>query len=395
MKYLKMMKGVSTDLASRNKREISVVLELGYDVTVICDDYTRIDGVLERCKLIRYHELANIDYNSKRSKLKVYLDRLRSMRAVAALKADVISCHDLQNLKYINDVNTLFPKNRRAKLVYDSHEFEYQRNEKRSVKKREKLKKTEKRLIEKCAFTITVNDSIADAVQKLHELKTRPIVVRSTPEFWHIDAEVISRKRAELRGMLGLPEDTFAVMYHGMLRAQRGIERMIEVIAMNPDIMGIILGDTHDEKYAQSLKSLAQTLGVANRIMFLPAVPQNILWQYVGAADLGFMLIENSSVSYYLSLPNKLFENIQSLTPVIGSDFPEIGKLIREYDIGIACDPGNISEIDRNVKQIRADSELYSRLKQNIARAKVELCWEREKHVLIQAYARLKEGKTL
>lgn len=389
MKYLKFMRWKGLDSASRNKREIAVMLELGYDVTIVCEDYTRVDGVLANCKIIRYWELANVDPTKKRGKLKIIYDRIKSMKAIADMRADVISCHDIQNLQYIDSVNKLFPWNRRAKLVYDSHEFEYHRNTKRSEKKREKVRKLEKRLMRKCAFTIIADDSYAEGVKQLHGLAEKPVVVRSTPEYWHIDPSVIAQKRAEMLSALNAPEDAFIIMYHGNVTINRGIEQLIQVTAINPGVVGVVLGNAFNQKFMNKILDLAESEHVKHKILFMPAVPLDVLWQYVGAADAGFVVIENACLSYYLTLPNKLLECIQSMTPVIGSDFPEIGKIIKEYQIGLTCDPDDINDISRCVREMRDNRELYAQFKRNLVRAKEELCWERERQVLIDKYAQI------
>ena len=88
-------------------------------------------------------------------------------------------------------------------------------------------------------------------------------------------------------------------------------------------------------------------------------------------------------------LPNKFFENIQSLTPVIVSNFPEVSKIVDEYNIGIKVDPNSIAEIIEAIEKMRYDKILYATFKSNLKKAKEELCWEKEKKVLEQAYEKL------
>jgi glycosyltransferase involved in cell wall biosynthesis len=53
------------------------------------------------------------------------------------------------------------------------------------------------------------------------------------------------------------------------------------------------------------------------------------------SADFGICLIENVSLSNYYCLPNKLFENIFAGLPVIVSNFPDMGELVKKYGVGI------------------------------------------------------------
>jgi len=91
-------------------------------------------------------------------------------------------------------------------------------------------------------------------------------------------------------------------------------------------------------------------------------------------------------MNHYYMLPNKLFENIQSETPIIGSEFPEIKRIIDEYGVGLYCDPEKIESIVDCIEKLRTNSELYQNIKNNLKVAKSELCWENEKKVIEEAY---------
>ena len=93
--------------------------------------------------------------------------------------------------------------------------------------------------------------------------------------------------------------------------------------------------------------------------------------------------------SYYYMLPNKFFENIQSETPVIVSDFPAVGTIVDQYEIGIKVDPEVPESIAAAICRMREDKEFYRTCKENLKQAKEELCWENEKKALLEAYQRL------
>ena len=163
----------------------------------------------------------------------------------------------------------------------------------------------------------------------------------------------------------------------------RGIEKLIQLVSINLNIYAVILGNG-EASYLDGLRMLASDKGIEKRIIFHPAVPVEELWKYVGAADVGMMIIEPIVKSYYYALPNKLFESIQSLTPIISSDLPEMKKIVDKYSIGLTCDPENLEELNACVERMRTDKEFYSQCKVNLKSAKLELCWEIEKNVLIE-----------
>ena len=118
---------------------------------------------------------------------------------------------------------------------------------------------------------------------------------------------------------------------------------------------------------------------------FKEAVPFADLYGYVAAADIGLVLIQNKSKSYFYSLPNKLFENIQAMTPVIGSDFPGIGGIIDKYEIGIKIKPDSVDDLVNAIEIMRLNPKKYSQFKMNEKKAREELCWQKESRKLAKA----------
>ena len=388
-KYCKFLLG-DISSASRDKREISVLLESGYEVFVLCSGYDGNDAIINQCTVIKYQKSKYLCRTTPKAfrvfiVLKQYSALIRELKR---LNADVTSCHGITALclGYISKLLTL--GNKKTLLVYDSHELETGRNSKRGRAKEYYIQKLEKFLIKKCAFSIMVNDSIANEVQKIHNLKDKPFVVRSTPEFWEVNDGTCQERRKELCKALNVGEDTFIVMYHGGIMRNRGIENAIKVLSLNNRIVLVILGNG-DFYYLSELKKMAVELEVADRVLFKAAVPISRLWQYVGAVNVGLSILLPSNKNHYFSLPNKFFENIQSETPVIVSNFPEVRRITKKYNIGLLCDPENIEEINECIEKMRTDKLFYDNIKENTKTAKKDLCWEHEKNVLINAYSAL------
>ena len=377
---------------NRDKKEVSTLKELGYNVYIICNDQISV-CTEEDENIIRVPVYKTV---YKQSRIVRYILILKNYyrfnRCIRNENPNCISCHDLIAL-VIGWISTWFKsKKRKPLLVYDAHEYEIGRNTdgKRGSLARWIIPKTEKFLMKKCAFSMMVNDSIAEAVQQNYHLKEKPVVVRNIPNYWEIDEVVCQKKKEDFCKQLNCPNETFIMMYHGGLLKGRGIEKMFEVIQRIPEVAGVILG-SGEEGYLNGLKKKTVELDIEKRIFFHPAVPIEELWKYVGAADVGMVTVPAICESYYYMLPNKFFENIQALTPIIASDFPETGKLIREYDIGFCVDPEDTEQIVEAVETLRENPEVYKTKKANLKVAKEVLCWEREKQVLINAYEKIEK----
>lgn len=375
--------------ASRDKRELLVVSELNKNIIVVAKG--EVNGI-EKLNGYEIHRRTTRPLRNK--KIPLNINRIISVflwiKYVKNLNADYISCHDLISLFIGWCSNISIHKRKKALLIYDSHEFEMGRN---TIRKRSKLDsffvaKSEKLLMNKCALSIMVNDSIASEVKRIHKLNKKPLVIRNIPNYWAIDESVCKIKREELCNQLKVSNDVFILMYHGAIMPGRGIENLIKVVEKSSDIVIVILGDG-EESYMNYLNKLVAQIQVSEKVLFQRAVELNELWKYVGAADVGMITIPATSISYYYMLPNKLFENIQSMTPIIGSNFPEINKIVLKYDIGIVVDPNNINEISSAIEKILKDKELYNRFKQNLKKAKRELCWENESRLLKESYEKI------
>lgn len=401
--------------ASRNYRELSAAIEAGYDITVLAGNRasSAVHGTVDFVKgfEVHYynpmHTKSPLPFESKPGSDRTFFEKLirhfirsvnilrynkiantfRWAKKVKSFSPDTISCHDITAL-IIGFISTKLMLKHKPKLVYDSHEFEIERNTSIPRTKLQKwyIKCLEGFLMRRCAFSTMVNDSIADEVQRIHRLKTRPLVIKSTPLNWQIDLSICEKRKQEFKQLTRADEHAFFVMYHGLIARNRGVEILIKTVAINPNIIGIIMGYALDEKFMQNIVNLASELDVAHRILFLPAVPIENLWEYVGAADVGIIPMQNTCVSYYYSLNNKFFENIQSLTPVIASNFPELTRWIEHYNVGLTCNPSSEEAINVCIEKMRTDKIFYAELKQNLLVAKHELCWENEKITLIDAY---------
>jgi len=373
--------------ASRDKRELLVCKDLGLHTCVLAkglnEDRGRLDNI-DGFDVYRYttRPLGVGVPNLLNRCISVLLWAL----FIKKIKPTIISGHDLSGLT-IGWIYSLIAKNK-PKLLYDSHEFEIGRNAERNVLVRAAIKAFEGFLVKRCDYSIVVNDSIADELVNIYKLRNRPLVVRNIPEYWNLDENIVSMQRTEFRNYFEANDDDFIIMYHGMITKGRGIEKTIELLSINKKLHLIILG-SGIESYIEELKNIVKKSGLNDRIMFLNAVPNSELWKYVAAVDLGMIIIPAVSKSYYYMLPNKLFENVQSGTPVLCSNFPTIKSVVTNCNLGLCCDPNNLFEINNCIEELRTNKDLYMNIKESVLCQKEFLCWEKESKILRDAYERI------
>lgn len=365
---------------SRDQRELSIYKELGMDVSVIAKGYPKDRGRIESVDGFKVYR-----YSTRPIKcIPASINRLISLfmwaHFIKKKKPDVISGHDLIG----TTIGWLaFCGRKKPALIYDSHEFELGRNKKRGGISLWIIKHWEHFIINKSTMTIVVNKSIADELTRIHHLDTPPIIVRNIPDNWNIDEKEIRKKRKELNK--NFENNSYLVLYHGALNPNRGLEQLIDSIAqISHDVKLIMIGNAETYAYRKRIEKRIADNHLKNRIMILPAVPHIELWKYIGAVDVCVAPIVPNFKSYYYSLPNKLFESIQCNTPIIGSDLPEISRIINDYNIGFTFnpyDPAMIATSINKMKQIGKQA-----FKSNLEKANQSLNWETEKKELINAF---------
>lgn len=366
---------------ARDYRELQAVCEIG-DINIIVVAKGDKNNIIKQ-KFYDLHTLTTRPLKFVPVKVNRIISFFLWVRYIRNLKADIISCHDILALA-IAYISSLFLY-RKPKLVYDSHEFEFGRNSKRCKFMSFCVVVAERFLINQCVFSIMVNDTIADAVQKLHKLKARPLVVRNMQDYIEVDESIVKQSREKFNTLFHFKQDDFLVLYHGAIMNGRGIENIIKAIADTNGIKGVILGFGEDT-YIQELKKMIAVNHLEEIVVFHDTVPQEELWKYVGAVDVGIVMMDNICLSYYYSLPNKFFQNVQAHTPIIGSDFPEIRRMIERYNIGLVCKADSPEALRNAIIRLKDDKDLYNSFKKNLRMASKELCWENEKRILIDAY---------
>jgi len=280
-------------------------------------------------------------------------------------KADIFLSNDTDTLP----ANYLASIIRKKPLVFDAHELFPETPE---VVDRKRIKKFWK-AIEDFIFprlknTYTVCDSIAAYYKEKYKIdmqvvrniplkKTKPL--RIVPQFSPIDAK-----------------GKQVILYQGAINRGRGIEWMIETMPLLENYVFYVIGEGDILK---QLKEKVKTMQLTSKVIFMGRIPFENLSAYTACADIGINLLENWGLSYYYSLPNRIFDYIRENIPVLASDFPEIRKIVAHYDIGMLInnlDPQYLASV---IKRMTLKGKNHSAF----AIANEELCWENEASVLI------------
>lgn len=297
----------------------------------------------------------------------------------AELKPVAYHCHDL-NAVFAGWRARLLHK---APLIYDAHELWPHRNRPDASKaKTWTLERADRYVARRVEAIITVNETIAEHMRREYGA-THVNVVRNAPPL-------------KLRGtvpdwarMDDIPHPR--ILYLGGVTTHRGIQKFIRALPLIPKATLVAVGPTNG--YRAELDAAAVEVGVTDRVRFIPAVPEESVVATAAQADIGLSLIQNRCLSYYYSLPNKMFEYIHAGVPILASDFPELGRIVKSYQVGETCNEADPASIAKAVNDMLARPRDLERMRKNARIAAEELNWESERATLIDVYRLLIEAQ--
>jgi glycosyltransferase involved in cell wall biosynthesis len=278
----------------------------------------------------------------------------------------IIHCHD--NL--VLSVGVILSKFCKSKLIYDAHELESQKNGQSKLLSRVTL------LIEKMSWRyidvlISVSPSIIDWYQKHLGVKESLLILNSP----QTNTEIYdSTYNNYLRIKYNIPKHSKIFIYIGILGRGRGIDLYLNVF-QSPETNShlVFIG------YGEDLKKIHETSLNSNNIHYHPPVKHDEVLKIARSADVGLVMIEPVSLSDYFCLPNKLFESAFSGLYILASDFPDIKKVIEDFELGMVCS-FDYESLKKAVKELdhlspeRSTKDLY------------ELSWDRQSDKLINLY---------
>ena len=353
---------VTNDLTTdqRVEKTCEVLSEIGYDVLLVGRKLKKSLPIQRNYKTIRFRLLFNKGFL-------FYAEfNIRLFLFLLFTKKDMLFSNDLDTLL----PNYIIGKLQNKKLVFDSHELFSEIPE---LVNKQQVKKVwlflEKTIIPKLQNVITVSDSIKNHYHNLYGISA--IVIRNIPKIEHIN-----QKNFEIDA-----EEKKVILYQGSVNIGRGIELMIDTMALLDEYLFIVIGDGD---ILEQLKEKVSNLSLHNKVKFLGKKTPEELKELTPNATIGMSLEEDLGLNYRYALPNKIFDYLHANVPVIVADLPEMRSLIKKHPIGeilIERTPKTLAKTIINMTNISYEKELKT--------AKKELNWSKEKEKLISIFSKL------
>lgn len=296
---------------------------------------------------------------------------VRSLLLMRKLQPSVVNAHALAVLP----ISVLAKKLFKAHLVYDAHELETEQVGGMSLRKR-LSKKLERKLIYSADMMLVVSESIADWYAAEYQIK-RPPVVLNAPNRRELKAN------NHFREQLGIRDDQVILLYQGGLMAGRGVHLILDAFkARNDDqLVAVFMG------YGQLEADIKAAAQQHNNIYFFPAVAPQVVLEYTSSADVGISLIENTCLSYYYCMPNKLFEYAMAGLPVLVSNMKDMSALVTQNAMGAVISDFTPAGINQALDEFLQKD--LTQMKANAYKVATENAWEEQEKKMLAAYNEL------
>ena len=283
-------------------------------------------------------------------------------------KCDVYLSNDLDTLL----ANFLASKITKKPLVYDSHELFTEVPE---LINRNFVKAVwlliERKILPQLKNIITVSDSIASFYN--NKYKTDCIVIKNVPL---IRDSYGQEKKTRI---LHFNNNHKNILYQGSLNKDRGIFLMIKsMIYINANLFLIGAGDLENELKKYVLKN-----GLSDKVFFIGRIPFQELRGVTKKYDLGLSFEEDTCLAYRFSLPNKIFDYIQSEVPVLVSNLPEMSRLVNNNNIGEVLKSRNPRKVALQINNMLIKRDFFSK---HLKEAKNKFCWEKQESKVVNLF---------
>lgn len=271
---------------------------------------------------------------------------------------------------WANDLDTLLgcfivSKLRRKPIIFDSHEMFCQVAELQDNPKAQKVWLClEKFMLPKLKYVITVCNPIKDYFKNKYNIEAK--VVRNIP---------LQNTETEVKNF---PMKEKIIVWQGATNIDRSLEDI--VLAMKDiDAKLYIMGSGDVIK---DLEKIVLDNNLKNKVVLTGRLTFEQMMSYTKRASVGLSLDRPTNENYRISLPNKIFEYINTATPIVCTPLPEIENIVEKYNVGCFINEPTKENISKTLNSILNNNELLQTFSNNSIIAQKELSWENEQETI-------------
>lgn len=160
------------------------------------------------------------------------------------------------------------------------------------------------------------------------------------------------------KASFGVPYDEFC-LFVGSLTPRKGVQYLLEAIEDVDDVNCVIVGDGREK---EGLQSKVRALGLAKRVHFTGALPQEDISRLYSAAE--FLIVPSLAEG----LPLVIIEAMACGLPVIATRISGVTDIVRDRQNGLLVEPGNVEELRESIAALRQRADLRDAMASNAQR---------------------------
>jgi glycosyltransferase involved in cell wall biosynthesis len=161
--------------------------------------------------------------------------------------------------------------------------------------------------------------------------------------------------RAKVRRALGVGGSTLLVFAVGRLVRKKGFEYLIDAIAQLPNAGDALVVLAGDGDLREELEARAQAAGVADRVKFVGTLLQDVVAEYLAAADIAVVPSVRDDAGNVDGLPNVVMETLASGTALIATPAGGISAVLEHERTGVIVPERDPAAIARAIQTLASN----------------------------------------
>ena len=306
----------------------------------------------------------------------------KMLAAAVTMKPDVVYAHDY----FLSLPGLVAARLSGARFVYDAHELIVPKKGRPLGQRRDFFYALEKRAVRKADLVIAASPERAELMQRHYGLPARPTDVQNiSPSAYRGGGSVLARYPRLARGAnVGIK-----LVYQGYFDRSRDLAPFVRAMChLNEGFELVCVGDGPE---LARLRTLADELGVADRIAFLGRVPHKDLQAMLEYCDIGIVSYSNEDLNNVYCAPNKVYEYAQAGLAVLATDQLPLVRLVEGGGIGVVI--GDAGDEEAQARLIADKARFLVDNLKNFKNETAEFArlhtWEKERSKLVAAVSRL------
>ena len=156
--------------------------------------------------------------------------------------------------------------------------------------------------------------------------------------------------------------DRVVVGYAGHLYPWKGVDVLVEALAVRSDVDGLIVGGHPAEEDSRRISALVAARQIGNRVQLTGQVPPADVTRLLGSTSILVLPNTATAISERYTSPLKLFEYLALGRAIVASDLPAIREVLTHDVDALLVPPGDAAALAAASGRLADDAALRTRL---------------------------------